>query len=281
LLVSLDHKSKVQLAIVPLDDIQPHERTIPSLLRSIRDDMRRTGEQRDPILVDRRTLFAMDGMHRIESLRLLGAKYALCAEYDYREEGVKLERWLRTIIAPSEKLVSKILSRFAMIPCESITEAMRQVDNGEAGVALLSRIRSFVGGESFSVVDVYRKIGEIDSLCEKSKVDLHFATESEKSRMFSSDSVSMIFPARLSKSDVLSLARRNELLPYKTTRYVVPVRPMGIYYPLSFLRKRSFSDCARKLEDIVNLSKVVLQKRDTWYEGRRYSERIAIFRKIS
>lgn len=280
MLVSLDSKTKVQLSIIPLDRIRPHERTIPSLLRSIRNDMERTGEQRDPILVDGKTLFAMDGMHRLESLRSMGAKYALCAQYDYQKKSIKLERWLRTMIAPSTELVSEIVAKFGMVPAHSIKRAMQMVDDAEAGIALVSRKDSFVSRKNFDIKEIYCMVGSIDSLCEKSRVEIHFATESEKSRMFSSDSVYMIYPARMSKSDVLGIARDNELLPYKTTRYIVPIRPMGVYFPLSFLRRSDWSKCNEKLENIVNLSKVVVERKNAWYEGRKYSERIAIFRKV-
>jgi hypothetical protein len=281
LLVSLEGGASLQLSIIPLDEIRPHERTIPSLLRTIRNDMIRTGKQRDPILVDRKTLLALDGMHRIESLKSLGANYALCAEYDYLSDSVKLERWLRTMIAPSRKLVSTIVSKFEMTPCVSIKTAIRRVETRENGIALLSNRESFLGGESLDVAEIYQKIGDIDALCEKDKVELQFLSESEKVNMFSSESVVVIFPASLSKLDVLRLARRNELLPYKTTKHTVPMRPMGIYFPISYLRKRNLPECRQKLDQIVNFSKVVLERQNTWYEGRRYSERIAIFRKFS
>jgi hypothetical protein len=241
--------------------------------------MRRTGEQRDPILVDEKTHVAMDGMHRIESLRSLGAKFAVCAEYDLHRDDIQLERWLRTIIAPSTKLIEVIISKFEMKPCKSIQHAIGLVQTKEAGLALLSRRHSYFGGENLDIEDVYTKVAEIDALCEKNKIELQFAGEHEKLRMFSSDSVYMLFPAHLSKSDVLRLAMANRLLPYKTTRYVVPIRPMGLYYPISFLSVRTLSECNHELERIVNLSKVVVKRKDSWYEGRKYSERVAIFRK--
>ena len=240
--------------------------------------MRRTGYQRDPILVDRRTHLALDGMHRLESLRSLGAKYGVCAEFDYSDESVKIERWLRTMIAPSRKLVSTIIAKFEMDSCSNLQTAIRRVETGRSGIALLSSRESCVGGTGWNISDLYRKIGEVDVLCEKSRTELQFSRESEKFNLFSSESVVTIFPKRLSKNDVLRIARRNELLPYKTTRYFVPVRPMGIYFPISFLRNRSLSECGKKLRQLVNLSKVILEKRNVWYEGRRYSERLAIFR---
>jgi L-serine kinase (ADP) len=281
LLITLPRGRAIQLCIIPLDAIRPHEKTIHSLLGQIRNDMSRTGYQRDPILVDRRTRLALDGMHRIESLRSLKAKYAVCAEFDYLDESVKLERWLRTIIAPGRKIIAQIISEFNMEPCQSIGSAIRRVETGRSSIALLSSEESYVGSECLQKADLYRKIGEVDALCEKSRTELQFFPESEKLNLFSSASVATIFPERLAKKDILRIVKRGELLPYKTTRHVVPIRPMGVYFPISCLKECSPSQCRKELERIVNFSKVILERRDIWYEGRRYSDRLAIFREGS
>ncbi|HVB11576.1 MAG TPA: hypothetical protein VNE86_00485 [Nitrososphaerales archaeon] len=279
LIVYAPGRKRVKLSIVPIDEITPHEQTVPSLLQIVRNDMKRTGFQRDPILVDEKTHLALDGMHRIESLRLLKAKYALCAEYNYFDGAIKLERWLRTIIAPSRKLVLAIVSKFEMKRCPSFRTAVRDVESGNSGIALLSNRESFCGARGWDFLEVYRKIGESDQLCEANKVGIQFFAESDKFNLFTSESVQTLYPARLSKEDVMQFVRRNELLPFKTTRYIVPVRPMGLYFPISCLRKHSLSECRERLDQIVNHSKITLERSNLLYEGRRYSEPIAIFRK--
>ena len=139
------------------------------------------------------------------------------------------------MIAPSRKLVSTIIAKFEMDSCPNLRVAIRRVETGSSEIALLSSRESFVGGSGWNIVDLYRKIGEVDVLCEKSRTELQFSRESEKFNLFSSESVVTIFPERLSKNDVLRIAKRNELLPYKTTRYIVPIRPMGVYFPISCL----------------------------------------------
>ncbi len=237
--------------------------------------MRRSGYQRDPVLVTRQNHFALDGMHRLKSLLSLKAKYAVCSEYDYYDDSLKVERWLRTMIAPSQKLLYEIISKFEMVRCPSLREAVNRVESGASKIALLSRKKSFVSGTRWSLGETYRKMNETDRQCEKSKVEIRFQRESEKFTLSSNSA--MLFPARLSKRDVMKVTEENGLLPYKSTRYVVPIRPMGIHFPISYLQKRSMSDCTHKLEEIVNLSKVSLKSKNASYEGRKYSEKIAIF----
>ena len=104
---------------LPLNDIKPHESIIPRELETLTRDMERTGFQRDPILIDSKTHVALDGMHRRAALERLGARNALCAEYDYLSDEVKLERWLRYIIAPNKSLLDFVIELFNMEACRS------------------------------------------------------------------------------------------------------------------------------------------------------------------
>lgn len=272
---------EIELSILPLNEIKPHEATISSALQSLRYDMKRTQLQRDPILVDKRSRIALDGMHRIASLVSLGAKYALCAEYEYSKPEVKLERWLRYFIAPHEDLISKVLTLFNMEKSAGLNEALGMVDSGTARVALLNRKESHISREKWGVLEVYRNIGATDELCEKDKIQVSFAVEEEKFQLYSSESVFVLYPLALGKRDVIAMVNEGGLFPYKTTRHIVPIRPMGVYFPLNMLVESSLEQCEGELERIVKFSNVHIEERDVWYEGRRYSEPIAVFRKQS
>ena len=267
------------LAIVPLNELRPHEATVPKILDSIIADLKRTEFQRDPILIDRKTRTVLDGMHRRASLEAAGAKFALCAEFDYLDDSIKLERWLRYFIAPDEKFLSRLNSLLHLHRSENFRQAIRAVDTGSSKIALLSAGDSYVGGENWNVMKTYETVEKVDELSLEYKINLDYTPDSSKLELFTSESVYLLYPVRLSKTDVLQVANQNRVLPCKTTRHVVPVRPMGVYFPLDLLKGSSESDCERELKNIVKLSKIELEKRQVWYEGRRYSEPLAIFRR--
>lgn len=270
---------KIELSIVPLGKVRPHEATVPKILSSIIADLGRTGLQRDPILADRNSHTALDGMHRRAALEALGARFALCAQFDYLHDSIKLERWLRYFIAPNEQFLSELVSRLGLIEHDSFHEAIRAVDSGRSGIALVSAGRSYVTNLNWDVGRVYEAVGEIDELCRENQIELEFAPDSSKFELFTSESVYLLYPMKLTKNDVLRIAEQGKVFPCKTTRHVVPIRPMGVYFPLDLLRGSSESECSKELENIVKLSKIELEKREVWYEGRRYSEPLAIFRR--
>jgi len=218
-------------------------------------------------------------MHRRAALEALGAKYCLCAEYDYLSSSIILERWLRYFIAPNDEFLAELISSLRLRECKNFEEAVKEVDRGDSRIALLSAGRSLVSDRNWNVLQVYDAVGKIDLLCKKYRIELEFTPESFKFELFTSESVYLLYPEKLAKENVLEIARESKVFPCKTTRHIVPIRPMGLYFPLDLLRESSKEKCSKELERIVNSSKIELEDREIWYEGRRYSEPLAIFRR--
>jgi L-serine kinase (ADP) len=277
-MIKLPGEKALDLGLVPLNEIKAHEATIPALVESVVRDMHRTGFQRDPILIDSSTNIALDGMHRLAALRSFGARLAMCARYDYLDPQVKLGRWLRYLVAPSERLVADIVNLFQMKSCKR-TQGADFVDSGRAGAALLNSRQSFVTQTRTEVRKIYEKVGEADRLCEKENVQIQFARDDAKHDLYSSESVYVMYPSRLAKDDIISIVSSGGILPQKTTRHTVPIRPMGVYFPLAMLVSGNQTECENELLRIVSLSNVQVDRGNTWYEGRVYSDPIAVFRK--
>ena len=284
-----------RLSIHRLNEIRPHEEVIPELLRDLIMDMRRTRHQRDPLIVDAKTLVALDGMHRLAALKKLGAKYAMCADFDYSSSTIKLERWLRYVIAPSNRFIRTLISQLRMEQCSDIRSGISLVDSGYARIALLSSAESYVQRVEAEVrhaekeedddiseplvFSTYRQVKKFDTLCSRHGLQIRFASPAERRSIFSSESTYMLYPEAVTKHDVLAAAECNQVFPFKTTRHTLPARPMGVYFPLKALKGNRREDCENILERIISLSKVEISTRNQWYEGRQYGEPLAIFRR--
>ena len=246
--------------------------------------MMRTGSQRDPLIVDGRTGVVLDGMHRRATLQSLGARFAICAEFDYLDSTIKLARWVRYLIAPGANVLKELISKLQLKGPIRLTDAIRKVNSKESAIALLSRDLSYVAeaGISFQPPEriwesAFEKTKLFDSICQASDETIEFAPDSELDELFASTSVFVLYYARLDKKVILELAKRRMVLPFKTTRHILPLRPMGINFPLNDLLDSSESVCEKKLESIVKGSVLRLEKRSILYEGRRYKEPLAIF----
>ena len=277
--LSLPNGRTISLAIVPIENLLPHENVIPTLLASVKRDMSRTGFQRDPIIIDKTTKVVLDGMHRLGALSSLGAKSALCVEFDYLDRSVLLERWLRYFIAPHRKFISELISILALKRSRDFRTAMRSVDSYRSSMALLSNKESYSSEPQRDLLKSYEKLAQFDKLAKSRRVEVQSHSEGERISLLSSESVFVLYPHRIEKKQILSMALKAKLLPFKTTRHIVPTRPMGVYFPLNLLMHSNLDKCNQALEEIIARSRIDLLDRDAWYEGKRYAETLAVFRR--
>ena len=119
-------------------------------------------------------------MHRRAALNALGARFAVCAEFEYLEDSVKLERWLRYFIAPSEHFLSELISLLKLRRSKNFRKAASEVDSEESKLALLSAASSYVSERRWNILEVYDALGQVDQLCSDYKIESEFTTESSK-----------------------------------------------------------------------------------------------------
>jgi L-serine kinase (ADP) len=82
-----------EFALVPLERLRCHERVQLDKVRELVAEMTRTSTQADPILVARDSWVILNGHHRAEALRRLGAKRVAAWLVDYDSDAVKVDRW--------------------------------------------------------------------------------------------------------------------------------------------------------------------------------------------
>jgi hypothetical protein len=275
--VKLPNAASIDLQIVPVRDLIPHEDTIPSLLDSVKQDIQRTGYQRDPIVIDRKTRLVLDGMHRRAALQLLSSQFALCVAFDYLDDEIILQRWLRYFIAPDRQMLDEIIDIFKLKRVENHEVAMQTVNSHNSSMALLSSRESYVGEKSWDLGTLYRRLSDFDKIAAIRGIKVDFCPDSDQNNLFLSESVFVLYPSPLSKQEIIALASGHRLLPFKTTRHLVPIRPMGIYFPLQLLKDEDLGACNSYLASLISNSSVKLVQPDSWYEGRQYSEVLAIF----
>jgi hypothetical protein len=67
--------TNVKIALVPIDELRPHEKGSPLYLELLRQEILRDGMLKYPVIVDEETHVVLDGMHRWLALKSLGYKH--------------------------------------------------------------------------------------------------------------------------------------------------------------------------------------------------------------
>jgi hypothetical protein len=78
---------------VSIASIRPHELFLEDHVREVMEDIRKSGIIRRPLVVDATTMTLLDGAHRLEALRRLGASFAPVITVDYSQ--VEVAGWAR------------------------------------------------------------------------------------------------------------------------------------------------------------------------------------------
>ena len=67
--------TNVKIALVPIDELKPHEKGSPLYLELLKQEILKDGILKYPVIVDEETHVILDGMHRWLVLKSLGYKY--------------------------------------------------------------------------------------------------------------------------------------------------------------------------------------------------------------
>ena len=95
----------VSAVLVPIESLRPHEKVMEEHVRELMNDIMRDGKLIYPIIVDRETMIILDGHHRVEALRRLGARYVPAILVNYRDNGIKVRSWKRNQVVSKEDVI--------------------------------------------------------------------------------------------------------------------------------------------------------------------------------
>jgi len=82
-----------EFALIPIGSLRIHERVQESNLGPLEEEIRGSGVFADPIWVAKDSWVILNGHHRVEALRRLGAKKVPAWVFDYDSDIIHVERW--------------------------------------------------------------------------------------------------------------------------------------------------------------------------------------------
>lgn len=261
-------RERINLKLIPTAELIPHEETVPYLSDRLAHKMIRDGVQKDPIIVDEGSRIVLDGMHRLAALKRVGAKVAVCSLEDYMSEDLKLLRWHRFVEGPGEDVVRA--ARTALGTTKEVSFSWDEAGL-QRGLTLTYLGKAYTSGREESAESVMEATRKFDRVVSESGAAIGYVDESTASpELLKGDYMALLAP-RLRKTDVVRAAREGRLFPPKTTLHVLPVRPMGINYPIEDLRRNN-----DVLEKILSTRSRRRIEPPSFYRGRLYREPVVV-----
>lgn len=272
----------MELRIIPLKDLYIHEETIPSALEQLKQELKIERVLKHPMIGDSETYVILDGMHRFEALKSLGYQLAPVCLVDYKNPAIELFAWYREFEGLTR--ISNLIDKIRKYPDYEISEvqlssAIDMVNKRVAFSVLAYNNQAYLlkSPRASSIKEFYDEIARIEKIGSELGSSLIYSTESDAiASLCSSIRPVMIVPS-LTKHEVTNAALQGVLFAHKTTRHVVPARPLFTNIPLSWLKSSDSKKANAKMEKHLKNKRVIRKDPGSLINGRRYEEFSFVF----
>ncbi len=272
----------MEITLVSIESLFIHEETIPKELEKLKRALIAAQVLKHPVIVDSSTLVVLDGMHRVAALKELGCRLVAACLVDYQNPAIELLAWHREFSGNVEfSEFKENLSKkgpFKLIPT-SIDQAFESVKNRKTDVALANgnNVHLINFPNTPSIKTVYDEISKIEILAQEMGYNLLYSTESDAIESIHSAIRPVLVVPSLTKEEVIEWALKNEVFTHKTTRHVVPARPLFVNVPLSWLKQSDLGKANQKLKEYLEKKLIIEKETGAIINGRRYEEHCFIF----
>ncbi|MCB9738227.1 MAG: hypothetical protein H6747_03095 [Deltaproteobacteria bacterium] len=240
-----------RLKVVSLDDVYVHEGVVERWVERIADFVRHDGMMKNPIVVAEAEVdgaaryVVLDGMHRVQSMRALGSPDILIYVSDYWSEEVRLESWDAVLLDPLEVrgALTAAGADAELVTVGSEAEARARVYGRDLAMAISTHDGAVLGlraeprtGEP-ALESIIRALRAVEDGMDAAGVRAVYTPSSRSLEDFHAQpSEALFLRPRFSKQEVLERTLAGKLFPRKSTRFLVPERPLRVDFQLTVLK---------------------------------------------
>lgn len=235
---------KLRLRVARLGDLFLHEEIVPTEFERLVNTLRNDRALQHPIIVDDGSNVILDGMHRVAALQKLGFLYIVACGVNYYNPLIEVKSWFRVFTGPPWD--EKVLDRVGQLTDCTIEELstsqfQEKMKTGHAVTGFILPMRETIptvaiDRSSPDAKQIYDKLIEIERVVLRSGFNIEYKSEPIAREAVETGRASFALATkRLLKEEVIRVATRGEVFPPKTTRHVIPVRPLFINVPLRLL----------------------------------------------
>ena len=268
-------KIPILITLKKTSDLNPHEETVAEDLAKLVNALQENPVLRHPIIADRRTGIILDGTHRLAAIKQLKCNFIPSALVEYDDPKIIIERWFRRLSASNLQSLETDLEllnprEVSIEECEEGLSKRRwcaTVENPKSHLAFPARSR-----------DPYQMVQDSHTIEIVARNQGAVITYQDTKDMETRDSESLVMSTiKLEKNEVINAVKKGKLFPPKSTRHLVPSRPLGGGVPLDWLRGPDFSRAQSRYQEFIQSRKVKRLPEGSRVGSRRYLEEVFLF----
>lgn len=268
--------------MVGVDELRPHEEIIPSIVRTLADEVAREAKLRDPLIVDREYHVILDGMHRFNSLKQLKCRFIPCCLVNYDSPLIKVGSWFRLFKVEKEETTAEELLREAKLNYSKQHVDLERLEYSDQTIIITRSGPEFLLPDPMDPIQRSRTAVAVEKAMVKRGYAVKYLSEitAMEELKNAGDSNFVISLPIFTKHQIREFGLTGQLLPHKVTRHVIPSRPLEIDVPLQMLTDKEISleEANRKLGEFLAGRHIDKRPAGSVVEGRRYEEELLIFR---
>lgn len=275
---TINHEGfKLDLAIMYLDDLHLHEEIIPDKINGLKQSILRTGLLETPVIIDKNSYVVLDGMHRVNVLRMLNHRFISVCMVDYFDDRISLGRWCRTINHNFNS--NQAIEIFADMGYKlKSAVGMNPLTNPDLFVVFGSSC--FYVEDDNDLISISKLAYDFELKLINNGYFVGHSTEDESSILLASGKISAIIcPPLISKEQVVQTAINHKVFAPKATRHKLPAKPLGACISLNLLNdpELNLEEVNIKFRNILNEKKLVKLPPGSIFSGKKYEETVYVF----
>ena len=266
----------ILLTLKRIPELKPHEETVPTDLQGIVSTLKKDPVLRHPIIADSATGAVLDGTHRLAALSKLGCLTIPAALIDYKNPLVRVDRWFRVISGEDLTDFIKRTDRSGSIMATSASEAHQDLLSRSSYAALCNQKDCFTfGSKRHTALKACQNAFQIEEIARNNNLKISYI-DSDEVKDLSRNSF-LMSTIRVEKNEVIESCVSHSLFPPKSTRHLIPSRPLGLSFPLDWLKSKNYAEAESAFENHVRTKRIRRLPEGSKVGSRRYLEEVFLF----
>lgn len=279
---------KLELEVVRVESLFQHEEILPHVANKLIFEFKNWTNLQNPVIVDKNYI-VLDGNHRVFVFKQLKFKYISVCKVDYFNELTQLRYWFRLLgrIESLESLKQIINDMNGSFREVSDREALRKAlenNNLSCGIQQGNFYASIsfhedVVNDAVSAYNALEKIQgkllqnglKIEYIPCKSVHEGKFCDELKNSEV-------IIWTPQITKEMVVDAVKKKKRFAPKTTRHLIPARPLNVNVPTYWFKEDiSLEEINKKFLKLLERKNLRRFGPGQVVDGRYYEEELFIF----
>jgi hypothetical protein len=279
---------RLELEVVPVQSLFIHERILPGIARQLILEFKNLANLENPVIIDRNGI-VLDGNHRTYVFKELDFKYIPVCRIDYFHGDMQLRYWFRLLgnienMDLIQEVVEELGGSFHEVRDRESMEKMLEEDCYRCGVQQADFFATITFSEDMikDAVGAYDMLEKIQDRITKRGVKLEYIpcqhVQDEEFCEALRDHEIVIWTPQITKEMVVEAARQKRVFAPKSTRHLIPARPLNMNIPTHWFKENiSLEEINRRFARFLQGKGMRRLGPGQVIDGRFYEEELFIF----